>query len=243
MIRESDRKGYIIHNDLVYKTGTKRIRLVVPESYIETCLETCHDDMGGSHLGFKKTWPKVRDRFYWKNMYRDTYKWFRSCTVCAKRKSPQVEKIGLNPINVAEYPFLEGLKLTQPVALDFKKKWTEAKERIKKVNDQRKVKFDEKYKEKVINIGDKVRMEMLATKPGQKFKLRSDIWAGPFPVVGKYENGNLKIDIGTREWKKSATQWILEGKRRFYITHPDRLKMAESEFKPLPFKFEKQNVT
>lgn len=56
--------------------------------------------------------------------------------------------------------------MTQPGAQDFKKQWTDAKQRKQKVNGQRKLKFDSKYKEKVINIGDKVRMEILTTKPG-----------------------------------------------------------------------------
>ena len=29
----------------------------------ENVLRTCHNDMGGGHLGFKKTWPKIRDNF------------------------------------------------------------------------------------------------------------------------------------------------------------------------------------
>jgi len=49
------------------KQVSKRVRLVYPESFIEICIKTNHD-MGGGHLGFKKTWPKVRDLFNWKNM-------------------------------------------------------------------------------------------------------------------------------------------------------------------------------
>ena len=133
--------------------------------------------------------------------------------------------------------------MTHPVAQDFKRNWKEAKDRIKKVNDQRKLKFDSKYKKKVIEIGDNVRLQMLATKPGLKFKLRGDIWAGPFPVVGKFENGNLKIDIGKRIWKWTSAEWVLDGKRKFYITHPDRLKQAETNFSTLPFKYEKIRKT
>ena len=389
-IRNSGRKGYLVQDELLYKTGSKRIRLVIPHTFVERCLKMCHDDMGGGHLGFKKTWPKVRDRFYWKNMYKDTYRWLKSCTVCAKRKSPEVLKIGLNPINVADYPFhmmgmdilgplketvngnkyilvftdyltrwpeafaiknrdaktiakvfineivsrhsapkillsdqakefmsklieeisnylttkkinttayhaqcnglterfnatlcqllstyvndnqtnwdefipvalfayrssvqettlktpfellynreprlpnsLETFKITQPVVRDLNKNWIDAKARIKKVNDQRKIKFDSKYKEKIIEIGDKVRIQMLATKPGLKFKMRNDIWAGPFPVIGKFKNGNLKLDIGKRFWRWNKTEWVYDGKRKPYVTHPDRLKLAETNF-------------
>ena len=67
---------------LLYKVGSKRNRLYIPRSFVENCLKMCHNDMGGGHLGFKKTWPKIRDRFFWKNMYADTYRWIKSCTIC-----------------------------------------------------------------------------------------------------------------------------------------------------------------
>ncbi|MFY8165348.1 MAG: hypothetical protein ACOVJ8_02075 [Sediminibacterium sp.] len=118
---------------------------------------------------------------------------------------------------------MESIKITEPVVQDFKDKWSDAKKRIKTVNDQRKKKFDSKYKEKVIEIGDNVRMQMLATKPGLKFKMRNDIWAGPYKVIGKCPNGNLKIDIG-------------KNGRKPYVTHPDRLKLAETNFYEEPLK-------
>ncbi len=101
---------------LLFKAGSKRTRLEVPQSLVAKCLCMCHNDMGGGHLGFKKTWPKLRDRFYWRTMYRDTYRWIKSCTNCAKRKSPEVLKIGLNPINVAEHPFhMMGMDILGPL--------------------------------------------------------------------------------------------------------------------------------
>ena len=49
-------------------------------------------------------------------MYRDTYRWIKSCTICAKRKTPEVQKIGLNPINVAEHPFhMMGMDILGPL--------------------------------------------------------------------------------------------------------------------------------
>ena len=72
----------------------------------QTILKLCHNDISGGHLGFKKTWPKISSRYFWKNMYTDTEKWIKSCTNCAKRKTPtNITKVDLNPINEATYPF------------------------------------------------------------------------------------------------------------------------------------------
>ena len=59
------------------------------------------------------------------------------------------------------------------MTLDLKSKWLGAKKRIQKVNDSRKAKYDAKFKERKIEVGDNVRMEKLATKPGLKFKMRN----------------------------------------------------------------------
>ena len=56
---------------------------------------------------------------------------------------------------------------------------------------------------------------MLATKPGLKYKLRSDIWAGQYQVLGKLPNGNLKLHTH---------------KKMPYIVHPNRVKPAEPLF-------------
>ena len=58
----------MVVNGLLYKkNAANKLCLVVPLSLRKQALSMCHNDMGGGHLGFKKTWPKVYDRFYSKN--------------------------------------------------------------------------------------------------------------------------------------------------------------------------------
>ena len=79
-----------------------------------------------------------------------------------------------------------------------------------------------KYREKTLEIGDNVRMLSLPTKVGLKYKLRGDLWTGPFKIIGKLPNGNLLLNI----FKSSD-----KDKARPYVTHPDRLKLAETNYK------------
>jgi hypothetical protein len=115
---------------------------------------------------------------------------------------------------------LESVKtISDDTTREFKKKWEKAYSRIEAINKKRKFKFDSKYKEKIINIGDSVRLHNAATKVGLKNKLRGEIWTGPFKVMGKAPNGNLKLNTF---------------KRKYYIVHPDRVKLAESERENFP---------
>ena len=82
--------------------------------------------------------------------------------------------------------------------VDFKKNWEYAYERIGKVGRKSKEKFDAKYKPKIINIADNVRLFSPATKVGLKAKLRGDLWAGPFKVIGKLANGNVKLNVNKK---------------------------------------------
>jgi len=80
-------------------------RLVVPQGLIGDVLQTCHDDIGGAHLGVNKTWQKVSQKFYWSTMQRDVEEWVESCPICAARKSPQSTQVPLGSITHPEKPF------------------------------------------------------------------------------------------------------------------------------------------
>jgi hypothetical protein len=77
---------------------------------------------------------------------------------------------------------------------DFRDKRETARLRIEEVNNARKDAFRQVYKEKHIEIGNKVRLDSPATKLGIKTKIRGDLWSGPFKVIGKLSNGNLKLN-------------------------------------------------
>ena len=108
-----------------------------------------------------------------------------------------------------------------------------AKDKVREAGKKSKELLKRKYEEKIINIGDNVRMLSLPTKVGLKIKLRGDLWTGPFKVVGKLPSGNLKLNI----YKKGDLD-----RERPYITHPDRLKIAEEEYF-VPFEYAKKCIS
>jgi hypothetical protein len=142
-IKDNIRGPYFMHEGMLYRERNSekgsKFCLVVPLALREIAFRMCHNDMGGGHLGMKKCWPKVRDRFHWNSMYQDLKRWLKSCSPCAKRKTPKVSKIPLSPINEADKPFdMVGMDLLGPlpetprgnkyicVFSDYNSRWPEA---------------------------------------------------------------------------------------------------------------------
>ena len=94
-------------NGLLYRqweeanSGTIKLQLVLPHSFIPTVLEALHSGIGGGHFGVRKTIEKVRSRFYWPQLRQDVEQWCRQCSACAQTKSPTTQARGpLNPSKV-----------------------------------------------------------------------------------------------------------------------------------------------
>jgi transposase InsO family protein len=63
-------------------------QLVVPKNLQKEILYACHEDLFSGHGGIKKTYERLRNRFYWDNMYKDTVEHVQSCLDCEMKKFP-----------------------------------------------------------------------------------------------------------------------------------------------------------
>ena len=88
---------YYVHEGILYHiwhTPAKRhmperntVQFYVPVTMIDIILNNCHDNVLAAHFGFQRTYHKIRQRYFWKRMYRDVDNWVRSCISCAQRKT------------------------------------------------------------------------------------------------------------------------------------------------------------
>lgn len=98
-----------------------RAALVVPKCLRSEILRYCHDATTAGHLGVKRTWEKVRCRYFWPKMFSYVSKYVLSCPDCQTRKQPPGRPVGfLQPIPPAGRPF-------QQVGMDFIGPFTKSK--------------------------------------------------------------------------------------------------------------------
>jgi transposase InsO family protein len=113
--------NFVLQDDLLYRistspTKTLQLCLVTPESLVAEVLWLFHNDSMSGHLGLARTYDRIRRRFYWPNMYRDTAKYVQTCTDCATRKTPRRPLPGLlQPITVTEPFHTVGVDILGPL--------------------------------------------------------------------------------------------------------------------------------
>ena len=113
-------------------------RLIVPQSLKHQILTNYHDSMLSGHRGIQTTYNKIRDRYFWKNMYNEVSNYCNTCQECNKKKVTNEIKAPLQPIPT-ERPFQTiGMDLIGPlpttevgnkyilVFIDALTKWSEA---------------------------------------------------------------------------------------------------------------------
>ncbi|UYV84587.1 hypothetical protein LAZ67_X002728, partial [Cordylochernes scorpioides] len=80
--------------------------LVVPRHLRQELLKNFHDSPTAGHLGFTKTYDRIRKKYYWPGMYRTVRKYVAHCSDCQRRKhQPQLPSGHLQPIPVPEVAF------------------------------------------------------------------------------------------------------------------------------------------
>ena len=92
LLMERDR--LVVREGLLYRKWEHNLgkgywyQLVLPSPYREKALRLLHDNVTSGHLGVRKTYLKVRARFYWPSMREFIRRWVVTCDVCQQRKGP-----------------------------------------------------------------------------------------------------------------------------------------------------------
>ena len=95
---------YHIANPVRYDM-THRLQLVVPSELQNEILEQAHDsEFGGGHMGQDKTYDKIRRRFYWKTVFKDTIEFVQNCKLCKARNMRKV-RVPMQDMPLPNYPF------------------------------------------------------------------------------------------------------------------------------------------
>lgn len=100
------------------RRANTRLQLVIPPELRKEILAAHHDDLLGGHLGFDRTFDRIRERYWWPTVWKDTKNWVTTCGTCQRRKTPRLKKAGmLKPLPPATLPW-------ERIAIDFIGPWT-----------------------------------------------------------------------------------------------------------------------
>ena len=124
----------------IWREGETKLLMVLPKQLRQQVLYACHDERSSGHLGFWRTWQRVRQRFYWPRMLADVRKYVNSCVACQMRKTPTGRPGGnIEAIPVGEAFEMCGIDIFGPlprtkkgnqyiiVCTDYLTKWVETK--------------------------------------------------------------------------------------------------------------------
>jgi hypothetical protein len=67
-------------------------RIIVPKSLRRSVLQECHET---GHFDYDRTYDKLKERFYWSGMSRDTQEFVKSCEICQRRNHTTAFNRGL----------------------------------------------------------------------------------------------------------------------------------------------------
>ena len=63
-------------------------RVVIPDSMVQHVLAHCHSSIQGGHQGRQRTYERVRNMYFWHNMYQDVTHYVENCLDCITSRPP-----------------------------------------------------------------------------------------------------------------------------------------------------------
>jgi len=138
-IQQQSKHFVVLENQLFKKDKRNQGNYlkVLKSHEIESVLYATHNHLTGGHLGIEKVFEKVRENYYWPQMFEDIRNYIKGCDSCQRRGKPS-KKTLLHPIPVGK-PFEKiGIDFDRPlpltnngnkyiiVATDYLTKWPEA---------------------------------------------------------------------------------------------------------------------
>src|SRR5581483_11516195 len=79
---------YIIRNNLLFKNIRGELKRVITKDQVESILYNLHQDLNAAHLGTDAVFEKVRERYFWPQMFEDVRNYVKTCDTYQRRGGP-----------------------------------------------------------------------------------------------------------------------------------------------------------
>ena len=95
----------------------KRVKVIASRDEQVRILNSCHSDPTSGHLGTRKTWRKIAERFYWKGLSTEVKEFVATCDVCQRMNQKLTTGVPeLHPIEVKSPWHMIGIDFVGPLA-------------------------------------------------------------------------------------------------------------------------------
>lgn len=96
--------------------------LTLPTCLIPKVIKVYHDLPFAGHMGFEKTYNRIKKRFYWPNMNKDIQDYINACEPCARRKTPNhLKPAPLQKFSIPREPFYRiAMDIVGPLPVTYK---------------------------------------------------------------------------------------------------------------------------
>ena len=133
--------NFQVKNNYLYKKDKRRngnLLRVIRKLELDPILYMMHNDPTSGHFAAENMFNKIRDRYYWPQMFDDIRTYAQSCDACQRRgKSKKTQHLHPIPVHGPFYQigidFVGPLPITEQgnryiiVAMDYLTKWPEAR--------------------------------------------------------------------------------------------------------------------
>ena len=109
-------ENFIIKNNFIYKRDRRQqnnLLKVSKKFELEPILFMMHNDPTAGHFSVDIMFNKIRDRYYWPQMYEDIHSYVQSCDSCQRRGKNKKNQL-LHPIPVHSPFYQIGIDFVGP---------------------------------------------------------------------------------------------------------------------------------
>ena len=104
-----DEKGILVralHSSTKRGRQSIKTQTVVPIAIKTEIIRALHDTALAGHLGYHKTYDRIKDKFYWPRMSTDIKQYCHTCHACQTHKPPsRIRRSPLKPLEAVHNPF------------------------------------------------------------------------------------------------------------------------------------------
>ena len=106
----SNHRSYILEDGILYKIINRGVfikkLIFIPSSMISSLLQAYHDMPWSAHFGFRRTYIRLKDKYWWPGMKNSIQNYIKGCLKCKKFNVERQKSAGLlKPITTPSGPF------------------------------------------------------------------------------------------------------------------------------------------